>query len=38
VLVANTVALQGNPGFATSGCPSLGLNNLPIVKTIYLAE
>jgi len=38
VLVANTVAMQGNPGFATSGCGSLGLNKLPIVKTVYLAE
>jgi len=38
VLVANTVAMQGNPGFATSGCSGIGLNNLPIVKTVYLAE
>jgi hypothetical protein len=38
VLVANTVSLQGNPGFATNGCSSIGLNNLPIVKTVYLAE
>jgi Flp pilus assembly protein TadG len=38
VLVANTVGMQGNPGFATSGCSSIGLNNLPIVKTVYLAE
>jgi hypothetical protein len=30
--------MQGNPGFATSGCSSIGLNNLPIVKTVYLAE
>ena len=38
VLVTNTFSMQGNPGFATSGCGSLGLNNLPIVKTVYLAE
>jgi Flp pilus assembly protein TadG len=38
VLVANTVAMQGNPGFATNGCSSLGLNTLPIIKTVALAE
>jgi len=38
VLVANTISLQGTPGFATNGCASLGLNNLPIIKTVYLAE
>src|SRR5215469_14084753 len=38
VLVTNTLSMQGNPGFATSGCGSLGLNKLPIVKTVYLAE
>jgi hypothetical protein len=38
VLVANTVALQGNPTFATSGCSSLGLNNLPIVRSVTLVE
>jgi len=38
VLVANTISLQGTPGFATDGCPSLGFNNLPVVKTVYLAE
>jgi len=30
--------MQGNPCFATSGCGSLGLNKLPIVKTVYLAQ
>ena len=38
VLVTNTLSMQGNPGFATSGCGSLGLNKLPIVKTVYLAQ
>ena len=38
VLVTNTLSMQGNPGFATSGCGSLGLNKLAIVKTVYLAQ
>ena len=38
VLVTNTLSMQGNPCFATSGCGSLGLNKLPIVKTVYLAQ
>jgi Flp pilus assembly protein TadG len=38
LLVTNTLSMQGNPGFATSGCGSLGLNKLPIVKTVYLAQ
>jgi Flp pilus assembly protein TadG len=36
LLVANTVALQGTPGFNTTGCSSLGLNKLPIVYTVAL--
>jgi len=38
VLVANTVTMQGTPGFDTSGCGSLGLNNLPIIETVALVE
>jgi len=38
VLVANTVAMQGNPAFDTSGCGSLGLNNMPIIYAVALAE
>jgi hypothetical protein len=34
VLVANTIGFQGNPTFATSGCASIGLTNLPEPKTI----
>jgi hypothetical protein len=37
VLVANTISLQGTPGFSTDGCPSLGLNS-SVVKTVQLAE
>ena len=38
VLVANTIGLQGNPKVATSGCANIGLNNLPTVKNVALAE
>src|SRR5262249_6492818 len=38
VLVANTVAMQGNPAFATDGCSSIGLNNLPFPKTVTLVQ
>jgi hypothetical protein len=38
VLVANTIGMQGNPSLEINGCSTLGLNNLPIVKTVYLAE
>jgi hypothetical protein len=38
VLIADKIALQGNPGFATDGCSSEGLNNLPFPKTITLVD
>ncbi len=33
VLVANTIGWQGNPGFVTSGCASVGLTTLPQVPS-----
>jgi hypothetical protein len=38
VLVADTIALQGNPKFATDGCSSIGLNTLPFPKTVTLVD
>jgi hypothetical protein len=38
VLVADTIALQGTPAFATDGCSSEGLNTLPFPKTITLVD
>jgi hypothetical protein len=38
VLVADTIALQGNPKFATDGCSSIGLGTLPYPKTVTLVQ
>jgi len=38
VLVANQVVIVGASNFDTSGCPGVGLANLPTVNTVTLAE
>ncbi len=38
VLVANTVAMQGNPSLAINGCSSIGLTTLPLPKTVTLVQ
>jgi len=38
VLIANQVAIAGNPSFTTSGCKAAGLSRLPTVHTVALAE
>jgi hypothetical protein len=38
VLVADTIALRGNPNFATNGCSSIGLNKLPFPNTVTLVQ
>ena len=38
VLVANTVALQGNASLATSGCSSIGLTKLALPPTVTLVQ
>jgi hypothetical protein len=38
VLIVKTVTLRGTPSFNDSGCTSAGLNTLPTLKTVALAE